>query len=84
MGGAWEDNDFVFATTMGKPMDARNLARTLHTQLGRIGAEKRGLLALRHTFGTRAIENGVDPKTLSEIMGHKDVATTLRLYVQAA
>ena len=37
--------------------------------------------ALRHTFATRCIENGVDAKALSEILGHSDVRVTLARYV---
>lgn len=37
--------------------------------------------ALRHTFATRSVEQGFDPKSLSEILGHADVAITLKLYV---
>lgn len=37
--------------------------------------------ALRHTFATRCVENGVDPKTLSEILGHSDITITLQRYV---
>lgn len=37
--------------------------------------------ALRHTFATRCIENGVDAKALSEILGHASVKTTLDRYV---
>ncbi len=40
-----------------------------------------GFHALRHTFATRCIEVGMDPKTLSEILGHSDVKVTLSLYV---
>lgn len=36
---------------------------------------------LRHTFATRCIESGFDPKTLSEILGHANVNTTLQRYV---
>ncbi len=36
---------------------------------------------LRHTFATRCIENGCDPKTLSEILGHSSVKITLERYV---
>lgn len=36
---------------------------------------------LRHTFATRCVENGFDPKSLSEILGHADVTITLRRYV---
>ncbi len=38
---------------------------------------------LRHTFATRCIEAGCDYKTLSEILGHADVSTTMRLYVHS-
>lgn len=37
--------------------------------------------ALRHTFATRCIENSVDPKVLSEILGHASVQITLDRYV---
>ena len=37
--------------------------------------------ALRHTFATRCIESGFDPKSLSEILGHATVNTTLQKYV---
>lgn len=37
--------------------------------------------ALRHTFATRCIEDGCDPKTLSQILGHSSVKITLEKYV---
>lgn len=36
---------------------------------------------LRHTFATRCVENGVDIKSLSEIMGHSNVTVTMQRYV---
>ena len=36
---------------------------------------------LRHSCATRCIEYGMDIKSLSEILGHADVQTTLRMYV---
>lgn len=36
---------------------------------------------LRHTFATQCVENGFDIKSLSEILGHSDVKTTMNLYV---
>jgi len=36
---------------------------------------------LRHTFATKCIELGFDPKALSEILGHSDIKITLALYV---
>ena len=38
---------------------------------------------LRHTFATRAVESGVEVKTLSEILGHADVSTTLNKYAHS-
>lgn len=35
---------------------------------------------LRHTFATRCVEVGFDIKSLSEILGHSSVGTTLNLY----
>ncbi|MGF0033578.1 tyrosine-type recombinase/integrase [Bariatricus sp. SGI.154] len=37
--------------------------------------------ALRHTFATRCVESGFDTKSLSEILGHANVNTTLQRYV---
>lgn len=37
--------------------------------------------ALRHTFASTLIENNIDPKTVSSILGHANVAITLNLYV---
>ena len=36
---------------------------------------------LRHTFATRCVEKGFDPKSLSEILGHANINTTLQNYV---
>nr|MBR4280899.1 tyrosine-type recombinase/integrase [Clostridia bacterium] len=43
-----------------------------------------GVHALRHTFATRAIESGMDVRTLSEILGHTKVALTLQLYAHSS
>ena len=40
--------------------------------------------SLRHTFATRAIEKGIDIKTLSEILGHSTITITLQTYVHSS
>ena len=83
-GASWMDNGYVFAALLGTPLEVRNISRTLYKALEDVGAAQRGIHALRHTFATRAIESGMDVRTLSEILGHADVATTLRLYVHSS
>lgn len=38
---------------------------------------------LRHTFATRLVESGCDYKTISELLGHADINTTLRTYIHS-
>lgn len=38
---------------------------------------------LRHTFATTALQNGVDVKTVSSMLGHFDAGFTLRTYTHA-
>lgn len=49
--------------------------------LRRIGIPHIVFHGLRHTFATRCIESGCDYKTVSVILGHSNIATTLNLYV---
>ena len=51
--------------------------------IAKAGLCKTNFHALRHTFATRCVEAGVDVKTLSEILGHSDVKTTLNKYVHS-
>ena len=44
------------------------------------GIKVRNFHVLRHTFATRLLERGVDFKTLSELLGHENVAVTMRIY----
>lgn len=47
----------------------------------KLGLEAYTFHALRHTFATRCVEIGFDPKSLSEILGHANISTTLAVYV---
>lgn len=47
------------------------------------GVGKLNLHALRHAFATRALECGMDVKTLSELMGHSQTSMTLNFYAHS-
>lgn len=66
-----------------KPINMRSYQKTFSLMLMQIGVPHRGFHALRHTFATRAIECGMDVKTLSEILGHKNASITLNRYVHS-
>jgi len=59
--------------------------RTYENKLKRFiaasGIKDANFHATRHTFATRCVEVGFDPKTLSEILGHADIRMTLERYV---
>ncbi|QEL18592.1 site-specific integrase [Limnoglobus roseus] len=72
-----EGGELVFYNHRGTPWNRSNLS--LRLQRGRkkagIPADAK-LYGLRHAFGTRAIVNGVDIKTLAELMGHTTTRVT--------
>ncbi|MCM1367623.1 MAG: site-specific integrase [Roseburia sp.] len=67
----------------GSPVFVRSYQRTFELLLKKLGIAHKGFHALRHTFATRALECGMDVKTLSEILGHKNATITLNRYVHS-
>ena len=57
-----------------------NDSDVLNYLLAAAGIEHANFHSLRHTFATRAVENGVNIKTLSDILGHATVQITMDLY----
>lgn len=64
-------------------VSVRSYQRSFELLLNKILVPHRGFHALRHTFATRAIECGMDVKSLSEILGHKNATVTLNRYVHS-
>ena len=64
----------------GEGISNRTYQRNFESLLKSLNLKHRGFHALRHTFATRALECGIDVKTLSELLGHKSPAVTLKKY----
>lgn len=64
-----------------KAKEPRTYRETFSRILKRLNIPPIVFHGLRHTFATRCIESGCDYKTVSVILGHSNVATTLNLYV---
>ena len=67
----------------GKFVSIRSYQRSFELLLKKLRIPHRGFHALRHTFATRALECGMDVKTLSEILGHKNATVTLNRYAHS-
>jgi len=81
LGERWVDPSLVFASDIGSALDANNVADLFRARVKATKVPQVRWYDLRHSFGSYLIREGVDVKTVSQLMGHKDVALTLRQYV---
>ena len=91
--------DFVFLNRYGNVHNPQTINRTIkrislaynEMELERAEKERREPILLpsfschnlRHTFCTRYCENETNLKVIQEIMGHRDIATTMDIYAEA-
>ena len=76
-------SDYILSTKTNNMVDIRSYQRTFESILNKCGIKHYNFHCLRHTFATRALELGMDIKTLSEILGHTNVAITLNRYAHS-
>ncbi|QAA30364.1 site-specific integrase [Clostridium manihotivorum] len=79
-GDAYNDNDLVFATELGHPIDGRNLSRSFHRILNNANISDKKFHSLRHTYATRLFERGVSLKTVQKLLGHSKLEITANIY----
>lgn len=74
----------VMKTSQGKLVEPRLMQFRFKKYTAECNLSNVSFHALRHTFATRCVEAGFDIKSLSEILGHTDVKTTLNRYVHSS
>ena len=71
---------WVFPSPTGGPISPDSVLHMLHRVLKRAGLPRVRFHDLRHTFATLALQNGVDVKTVSGMLGHFSAGFTLDTY----
>lgn len=66
------------------PLSPRFVAQYYCEYLHRIGLPHRRVHDIRHTVATRLIRAGEHPHVVKDILGHKDINTTMKIYVHAS
>lgn len=79
-GNAYEETGLIVTNPMGGYIEPRTFADYYHRILKQAGLRHFTFHALRHTFASRAMEQGMDEKTLSILLGHYSVAFTMDTY----
>lgn len=78
------DNPYMFPSPLAGEMYHPDSVVNLHKKILKdAGLEHLRFHDLQHTFATTALQNGVDVKTVSSMLGHFDAGFTLRTYTHA-
>ena len=79
-----KQDDFYVLSNSKKPIEPRTYRKFYNKFMQKAGVEPIKFHALRHTFASINIENGTDVKTISDILGHSDIAITLKTYTHTS
>jgi integrase len=84
LGSLWQDNDLVFPSIKGTPLNRHNLIfRSFKPLLKKAGLPHSVRFHdLRHTAATLLISKGLDAKIVQETLGHSSIIITLDIYAQ--
>ena len=75
------NKDYYIMSNSTKPIEPRSLRNHFNKILDSLNIPRIKFHGLRHSFATRCIESRCDYKTVSMILGHSNINTTLNLYV---
>jgi integrase len=76
----WPGGDLVFASTIGTPLEPRNINRHFARVQRRAGLPRLRFHDLRHACATLLLLQGVELKVVQEVLGHASISTTGNIY----
>ncbi len=77
---AWHDQGLVFPSTVGTPIEPRNLTRHFKSVLQAAELPNIRFHDLRHTAASLLVAQGVHPRVVMEILGHSQISLTMNTY----
>lgn len=77
---SWPHPELVFTTSLGTPIEPRNLNRHFEALCKRAGLRRLRFHDLRHTCASLLLAQGVEPRVIMDTLGHTVIGTTLNLY----
>ncbi|MBW7857868.1 MAG: site-specific tyrosine recombinase XerD [Leptonema sp. (in: Bacteria)] len=78
------DSEFLFVSKKGEGLNRKSVWRLLKKYISRTGITKTVTPhTFRHSFATHLIENNADLRSVQELLGHLDIATT-QIYTHMA
>jgi integrase len=77
---AWADEALVFTTSIGTPLEPRNVLRSFHALCDRAEVRRVRIHDLRHAAASFLLLQGVDMRVVMGTLGHSRLATTSDLY----
>jgi len=79
-GELWQETGLVFTSTIGTPMEPRNLNRRFQGLRHRAGLDWLRLHDLRHAYATFLLDQGEELRTVMDLLGHSTIRLTADTY----
>lgn len=83
-GSRWRDEDMVFSTSIGTPIEPDNLRRSWYVVRKVLGEPAPRFHDMRHTCVSLLLAEGAPPHVVQQIVGHSAIDVTMTIYAHAS
>jgi integrase len=80
LGDAWREHGLVFASSVGTPIEPRNVNRRWNELRAKAGLDWLRLHDLRHGCASFLLAQGVPARAIMEVLGHSEIGVTMNTY----
>lgn len=79
-GSRWQESGLVFTSSVGTPIEPRNLFRSFKAALNKAGLPDIRFHDLRHSAASLMLAQGVPLRVVMEVLGHSSISLTANTY----